>query len=250
MDYRIKHVKTTGSSNDDIRELGMAGEDEGIIVWTDEQTNGKGRSGRTWESKANENLYFSLLLKPTYEIAHTARTTIIMALAVAKGVSKLTGAEVLIKWPNDVVINGKKICGILTELYLRGDETPLLIPGTGVNVNQTIFPDEIKEKATSLLLELGVKYEIEDVLHAILEEFAPLYEEYLKHFDLSFMKADYEAILANMNKRVHVLDPKNPYDGVARGITDTGELIVETDDNKLHEVYAGEVHVRGIYGYV
>ena len=178
-----------------------------------------------------------------------AGLTLVMALAAAMGIREAVGVDTQIKWPNDLVVNGKKIYGILTEMIFKEDGYAVII-GTGINVNTDTFPEEICETATSLKSELGKELEKEMIIASVMKYFEIFYEQYEKTEDFSLLKEAYEALLANKDKSVRVLDPKGAYDGIAKGVNDAGNLIVVREDGNTVEIDSGEVSVRGIYGYV
>lgn len=155
-----------------------------------------------------------------------------------------------IKWPNDVVVSGKKICGILTEMGLKGASVDYVIVGIGINVNAKQFPKEIQETATSLALEAGMDLDRKRIVEAVLEQFSINYKKFLETKDLTMLVDAYNEVLVNRDREVRVLDPKGEYRGVAAGINELGELLVRKEDGTEVAVYAGEVSVRGIYGYV
>ena len=134
--------ETVGSSNEWVRELGEVFFPEGTVGVTDEQTAGKGRLGRTWVSPAGENIYFSLLLRPEFAPEHASAMTLVMGLSVAQGVRDVTGLDVGIKWPNDVVHDHRKVCGILTEMKAEVGKIHYVVIGTGINVHQTAFAEK------------------------------------------------------------------------------------------------------------
>ena len=250
MEWNIIHLEQIDSTNTEARRQAMQGIAEGLVITAEKQTAGKGRRGRSWESPEGENLYFSMLLRPEVPIDKTPMLTLIMALSVAKAVNKFCGLDPLIKWPNDLVLSGKKICGILTEMHMSESQIEDVIVGTGINVNQELFSSELVDKATSLLLESNRKLDKKQLLEVVLVEFATLYETFLEVQDLSFIQEEYNGRLVNRNKEVLVLEPGNEYQAVARGINSKGELLVVKEDGSEEAVYAGEVSVRGIYGYV
>lgn len=243
----IKEV--TDSTNLDIRRAAEDGAAHGTIAVGEQQTAGKGRRGRAWVSPPGENLYFSMLLCPDFAADKAFMVTPVMALAVAQA-ARSAGLEAGIKWPNDVVINGKKVCGILTELFFREDGSFYVVIGTGINVNQQSFPEEIQDRATSFHKEKGEAADREMLLSQVLHFFADYYDRLEQSGNLSGLKKEYESLLVNLNARVEVLDPKGAWKGAAEGIDEKGELLVRHDDGRLEAVYAGEVSVRGIYGYV
>ena len=148
------------------------------------------------------------------------------------------------------MVNEKKVCGILTEMNLDGTSIGSIIVGTGINVKQDSFPEEIKEIATSLKIESGVTCSREELIAYICEKFENHYEQFMETHDLSFMMDSYNARLISAGRSVRVLDPKGEFTGEALGINSLGEFLVKKEDDSIVSVYAGEVSVRGIYGYV
>lgn len=222
----------------------------GTVIVAEKQTAGRGRRGRSWLSKSGENLYFSLLLKPDFAPGLASMLTLVMALAVAEAIDAVYNCNCLIKWPNDIVLHGKKICGILTEMQLEAGRIKHVIVGVGVNVNQTEFAAEGLVYAGSLCGELGVEVDKQKVLRAVLDRFKGLYQAFCQEGSLKSIQKAYEAKLANYGKEVNVLEPKGAYQGIALGINDKGELLVRRTDGTVEEVFAGEVSVRGLWGYV
>ena len=194
------------------------------------------------------SVMMSILLRPKFEPQYAPMLTLVMGMAVAKAVKNL-GFDVSIKWPNDVVVSHKKICGILTEMGVRDGKIDYAVIGVGINVNIKEFPEEMADKATSLYLESGREFDRSQIPGLVMEAFEEYYEKFAATCDLSGLKEEYESILANYNQPVRVL-AKEPYEGVARGITDGGELLVEKTDGTIVAVSAGEVSVRGLYSYV
>lgn len=265
------HKEMTDSTSNDISRLALGGASEGTIVTADMQTAGKGRRGRSWESTAGTSLLFSLLLRPRLEPDTAPQITLLMAMAVTKAVRQLTGLDAYIKWPNDVVINGKKVCGILTEMQLKDGGIDFVVVGTGVNVNQTSIPVELESSATSLLLEQkrllalektvlevcdgkkfgkGMFFDRDALLEHILNGFENYYELFLQKQDFSDLMTEYNEWLVSLEKEVKVLDPKGEFTGISKGINEKGELLVALPDGSVTAIYAGEVSVRGLYGYV
>lgn len=247
----VRYKKQTGSTNEDAKELSGNPNAHGILVVADNQLSGKGRRGRIWADNGDEGIAMSLLLKPEFEPNKASRVTLIMALAVAEVLNQLTEGEVKIKWPNDVIINKKKVCGILTEMGLTDDgKIDYVVIGVGVNVNQKMFPEEIAATATSLFIENGERALRSDIILGIMDYFEYYYDLFVECGDLSPIVSMYEGYLINKNEKVKVLDPKGEYIGTATGINDFGELIVQKDNGQFVRVDSGEVSVRGVYGYV
>ena len=244
----VHFAKETDSTNLWIKRLAKEGAPEGTLALAEFQSAGRGRLGRSWEVPEGTSVMMSILLRPKFEPQYAPTLTLVMGMAVAKAVKKL-GFDVSIKWPNDVVVSHKKICGILTEMGVRDGKIDYAVIGVGINVNIREFPEEMADKATSLYLESGRKFDRSQIPGLVMEAFEEYYEKFAATCDLSGLKEKYESILANYNQPVRVL-AKEPYEGVARGITDGGELLVEKTDGTIVAVSAGEVSVRGLYSYV
>lgn len=247
---QVLFLKETMTTNADAKRLAEEGAPHGTLVVADRQSAGRGRRGRSWESPAGTSVYMTIALKPDFAPAKASMLTLVMALAVAEAVTEVTGLEAGIKWPNDIVVNRKKICGILTELSMEADYIQSVVIGVGINTNQESFPEEIKATATSLYLEKGEKISRAELIAAVMKHFEHYYELFTQKEELSLFREAYEKRLVNRNCKVRVLDPKGDFEGTAEGITDTGELLVRLADKSVVQVYAGEVSVRGYYGYV
>ena len=266
----VSYKKETGSTNIDCKQLAGQGAPHGTLAVAEAQMNGRGRRGRSWQSPAGTSIYMSLLCRPDFPPDKAPMLTLVMGLSVAQAVGRYTGLSAKIKWPNDVVVNGKKICGILTEMEmgLETKEIQYLVIGVGINVGngfdemqesgswekarRRAFPEELQDVATSLFLEAGK--EREKIFRAVLvqyvmEAFEKNYELFLETLDLSLLLEGYNGLLVNRDMAVKVLDPKGEYTGVAKEIDKDGDLLVDTEDGEVKKVYAGEVSVRGLYGY-
>ena len=287
-------LESTGSTNSDVMALADQGSPQGTLVVSSQQTAGKGRRGRTWISPADVNIYMSILLRPTMPPDKVPMTTLVMALAVQQALEKrfppaTYGCRFGIKWPNDIVVlpagkleptsgaakepreqeasvSAGKICGILTEMRVDGTKIRDVVVGIGINVNMTRMPDEIRTSAASLRSALEEvarrgdavpELDRAQITADVWNEFEPLYETFSKAESLLPLKEKYESVLVNTGRRVRVLDPQDPYEGTALGITEGGELIVMRDadpesgaSEQLCHVGNGEISVRGIEGYI
>lgn len=246
----VLYFDTIDSTNTKAQELAEKGYPSGTLVVADKQESGKGRRGRSWVSPSGTGIFMTLMIKPDINPNNASMLTLVAALAVAKAITSVTGEEAMIKWPNDIVVNGKKVCGILTEMNAQFDYINHIVVGIGINVHNESFPEEISQMASSLMIEAGGKrFHRAQIIAETMSYFEQYYDTFLKTQDLSALVREYDELLVNMNKAVRVLDPKEPFDGKAMGITPKGELIVDTwESRKL--VSSGEVSVRGIYGYV
>lgn len=249
---KIYHYDKTGSTNIDAKRLAEEGAPHGTTVVAEQQNQGRGRRGREWESPAGTAVYMSIVLKPDFAPEKASMLTLVMALSVAEAITELTGLEAVIKWPNDIVVNKKKVCGILTEMSAELDYIHYVVIGVGINANNSLseFTEELRKTATSLKIESGKSVSRAAMVERVLFYFEKNYDIFVRKLDLSELQEAYQKHLINLNADVKVLDPKGEYNGIARGINTTGELLVEKEDGTIEAVYAGEVSVRGLYGYV
>ena len=238
------------STNAEAMRLAKDGEKHGTLVTAKKQYAGRGRRGRTWESEDADNIYMSLLLRPKFSAEKAPMLTLVMAYSVAKVLREREDLEVKIKWPNDLVIGKKKICGILTEMKMEERAISSVIIGVGINVNVENFPKELRDKATSLKKEAGREFCCTDLIAKIMESFEENYNRFAETEDVSFMQDEYNEMLVNCGKQVRILEPNNEYEAFALGINEEGELLVEKEDGKIERVFSGEVSVRGMYEYV
>ncbi len=239
----------TDSTNRQAKQLAKDGAPHGTLVIADAQTAGRGRRGRGWISPSGEGIFMSLILRPDMPPAKAARLSLTTALATARAIRRETGLDARIKWPNDIVVTdgrtGRKVCGMLLEMELAGGKLDCVVAGVGINVHQTVFDAEIAGTASSLDLLAGRRFAREDIVRAFLGEF----EAALELDDAAMLEA-YRALSATIGARVQVIALAGTYTGVARGVTESGSLLVEADDDgQVREVLAADVSVRGIMGY-
>ena len=171
-------------------------------------------------------------------------------MAINKAVQEITGLDAKIKWPNDIVVNGKKVTGILTEMSAQPEMINYIVIGIGINVNTEEFPEDIAKTASSLKIESGKTIKRSSIIALFGKYFEQYYAEYIKTQDMSLLIDEYNKELINVDRQIKVLAKENSYTGIAKGINRHGELIVETENKELKNVVAGEVSVRGLYGYV
>lgn len=246
------YLESVDSTNNYVKKIAEEGAPDGTLVVADEQTGGKGRRGRRWMAPKGVNAMFSLLLRPSIRPEHASRLTLLMALAVAEGIRKVSGLEAGIKWPNDVVVNGRKVCGILTEMNTEVDYINYVVIGTGINVNQdpASFPEEIRQTAGSLYGMAGKKISRAELVASVMESLERIYGIFLKTEDLSELYQAYNKICVNLGHEIRVMEPGHEFTGTTDGINKDGELVVRKEDGSIVRVYAGEVSVRGLYGYI
>lgn len=243
--YRI-----TGSTNLLAKQAGEEDAPHGALFVADEQTAGRGRRGRSWQSPPGANIYFTILLRPDFAPDQASMLTLVMAHSVACAIHRLTGLEPSIKWPNDVLLEGKKVCGILTEMSVEREYIHYVVCGVGINVVSQDFPEGIREHAIAVEEVYGQAVSKGALLQYVMEDFERDYDAFVAAGDLTPLLESYNGILVNRDRRVRVLDPKGEWEGIARGINAGGELLVEGIEGGIQNIFAGEVSVRGIYGYV
>jgi len=241
----VVRVDSVSSTNDVARELAVSGAREGLCVIARSQTAGRGRQGRSWSSPPGEGLYLSVILRPQVTVSDSAIITLAAAVAVAETLKLGFQAEADIKWPNDVLVGGRKICGILVETAIEAGHLQYAVMGIGVNIAQRSFPDQIGDSATSLLLETGRLILPDDFVQAML----PRLEDWYTTATLQPARviAKWERLSSSANGcRVRVESPDGPVEGVTRGLKATGALIVELDTGERREIVSGEVKVTAI----
>lgn len=248
----LSYYDITDSTNLRIAELAGNGAPEGALVIADRQSSGRGRRGRTWETPAGVSIAMSFMLRPEIEVENAPSITLVAALAVAQAIKEVAGLNPLIKWPNDIVINGKKICGILTEMSMGTKGIDYVTVGIGINVNTIEFPQEISSIASSLYIENGgQRVSRADLVGAICKAFEEYYEIFKETQDLTRLRDVYNMLLASNGKQVRILDPMGEYEAQSKGIDERGQLVVIKEGTSEEiKVSSGEVSVRGIYGYV
>lgn len=238
------------STNNEVKRQAENGAKQGLLVVAERQTAGKGRRGRTWESPEKSGIWLSYLLKPECEPYRASTLTLVIAMACTEAFSKVTGIECQIKWPNDVVANGRKLTGILTEMSTELTSINYVVVGVGINVNMTEFPEDIRDKATSLCLECGSKVDRSRIIAEFGRSFEKYYGIFIKTYDMSELKFEYLKQLVNIGREVRIIREDDEYIRTAIGINDAGELLVRDRDGVTETIRSGEVSVRGIYGYV
>lgn len=244
----IFSYKTIDSTNIKARRLAEEGVPHGTLVVAGRQINGRGRRGRNWDSM-DSGIWMTLLLRPELNPSKASALTLVMGLSIAKAISKAIGEKVSVKWPNDILLHGKKIAGILTEMNAEMDFIHSLAIGVGINANTDSFPEVLIGKASSLYLETKQPVHRAGLIACCLKQFEDEYEKFLQTEDLSGLCKEFDEYLINRNRMVKVLGRGETLEGLALGINHKGELLVKEKNGNIVEVYAGEVSVRGILGY-
>ena len=233
------------STNDTAKKLALDGCPEYTVVVCNQQKNGKGRLGRKWSSPYGVNIYMSMVLFFDADISKVPQTTLVMGIAAAKTIRDITGLDAKIKWPNDIIIGRKKLCGILTEMSAQSDRIDFIAIGIGINVNHTFFPEEIKSKATSLYLETGERIDRNSFMRCVIKKLDTVLSSFFVSVSLDDEKL-FEGLCATIGRSVTVQRNGEELSGIAEGITGSGELIINSDGKKT-VIGSGEVTVQGIY---
>lgn len=238
------------STNLEAKRMGQQGAVHGSIVMAKEQTAGRGRLGRAWDSPQDGGLYMSLLLRPDITPQAMMPLTLMTALVLRDTLAEFLPDVVGLKWPNDIIYNGRKICGILLEAVLEDLSIRQLVMGVGINVNQERFPDELKEKACSIRQITALNYDPNYLAARLLEHFATYYERFVAaSYSLDPFIADYRAACVTIGRPVMFERGSESEPGVAEGVSREGLLMVRLESGDMVEVGSGEVQVRGLLGY-
>jgi len=248
----IIYLNSVDSTNNYGKKMAENDFTDGTVIIAEEQTSGRGRLGRHWISPKGKGIWMTIMLKPDIKPDQASQITLIAAMAVLKGIKAICDMDTMIKWPNDIVLNGKKICGILTEMSGEIERINYLCVGIGINVNseESDFTDKAIDIATSIKIAKGVKVERKKLIARILDYFESYYSTFLIKGSLKFMMDEYKRSLANIGKEVILIGKDGEILAKAEDVTAEGHLVVRLGDGTLMEVSSGEVSVRGIYGYI
>ena len=253
---KVECFSSIDSTNTKAKQLAELGEAEGMLVTAEKQTAGKGRRGRSWESEPGVGIWMTLLLRPSILPVKVSGLTLLAALALVRAIKDVCRLDAQIKWPNDVILAKKKICGILTEMSSEENFVHYVVVGIGINANMASFSREVEETATSIYLQSGKKINRAELAAAWIQSFCEYYGQFVKRQDLSFVTEEYNSVLANKDKEVRVYygmagqtSLENTDVGIARGIDRDGALLVDMEGQRKR-IVSGEVSVRGLHGYV
>lgn len=241
---RLICCRETGSTNDDAFKLAEEGAEEGTVVVAEAQRRGKGRLGRHWESPAGVNLYCSVILRPPILPARAAQLTFLSVVAAARAIEAVTSLRPSIKWPNDLLLSGKKVAGLLNEMSAETEKINFIVLGIGVNINmdREQFPDDLRHPATSLFLEAGTPVRRLDFVRALLEALDALYGSYLLN-GYGPVREEWLARCNFLGRRIRVSFQNKELQGTAEGIDEEGALLVRSADGRLERVLAGDVTI-------
>ena len=228
----LYYYDETDSTNIRAKLAGETDGAHGALFVANEQNAGRGRRGRAWSTPKGTSIAMTFLLRPDVPIENVSRLTILSALATARALADTAGLQAQIKWPNDVVVGGKKICGILTEMSSEGMDIKYAVVGIGVNVSMLEFPEELADKATSIKMENGTGCDRSRLVASIANHFEELYDQFVKCQDLQFMLDEYNSILVNKDQQVYVIEGYDRTEYTALGLAPNGGLHVKDKDGQ------------------
>jgi BirA family biotin operon repressor/biotin-[acetyl-CoA-carboxylase] ligase len=237
----IHHFFRIDSTNNAALALAAAGEPHGALVLAEEQTAGRGRLGRSWYSEKASGIYLSLILRPQLAVQQAPLLTLAAGLGARDAVIEATGLSVDIRWPNDLLVNGKKFCGILTEMQAEGDRVRHVVVGIGVNVNHTKIPAELEGIATSLQLAGGRPCSRLELVAGLLRAFEGYYNTLLNAGAAALIARFGEVSSYANGKRVRVTEPREEFTGITAGLDSMGCLLVRREDGTVVPVLAGDL---------
>ncbi|GIO30907.1 MULTISPECIES: biotin--[acetyl-CoA-carboxylase] ligase [Paenibacillus] len=242
---KLDVLETSVSTQEEARELAEAGAPEGTLVVAEEQTGGKGRMGRKWFSPKGKGIWMSLVLKPAQPLHYMPQLTLLTGVAVCRAVRRVTGVMAGLKWPNDLLVDGRKICGILLESAAEDEYVRYCIAGIGISANLDAedYPDELKPVATSLKIEAGEAIDRVQLIAAVMEEFEALYDLYRQE-GFAPIALLWEALSVTLGKQVTVYTAAGPVTGHAKKLDHSGALTIVTEDGRELPVFSGDVELR------
>jgi BirA family biotin operon repressor/biotin-[acetyl-CoA-carboxylase] ligase len=238
---RILVFQKTASTNDVVTKQGLDGVGEGVAVFAESQPAGRGRQGRTWQSPLGKGLWFSVLLRPAYGASAAGRVTVAASVAVAEALRAAAGVDARIKWPNDIIIHGKKIAGILTEWQQPTGKQPFAVLGIGIDVNcgPGDLPTDLQPIATSLLLETGASHDRAALAADLLRRLDALYRQSVHQFDAIISR--WADLNSTLGRHLSVRVGTRSVEGFAQALDGDGALLVRRDNGQIERILSGDV---------
>jgi len=239
---KIVHKTSVPTTQRIAHELALDGAEHGTIIIADEQTKGKGRVDKTFYSKKDEGIWMSIILRPTIPPYLAPQLTLLTATVLANVMDNYVHVQPQIKWPNDVLIEGKKVSGILTEMQAEQDRVLYVIVGIGINVNQQIndFPEAIKERVTSLRMETNKQWKLVPIIQKLLQTFEKKYNQFM-HQGFDSVKTAWESYGFRLNERLEIQTGKEHWEGLFLGIAEDGALLAQRQNGEIEKIYSGEI---------
>jgi len=238
---QIHHFFTIGSTNDVAMELGHSGESSGAVVLAEQQTAGRGRVGRPWHSEKSNGIYLSVLLRPSITPVEAPLITLVAGLAARDAVAEQAGVIPDLRWPNDLLLNGKKLGGILTEMHAEPDRVRFIVVGIGLNVNHDAMPMELRSTATSLRIETGRSHSRTELVVRLLHHLDAAYNQFIRQGAQAILERFAQASTYCEGKRVRVATSKETFLAVTAGLEPSGVLRVRRENGVIEPVLAGDV---------
>ncbi|CUS97156.1 BirA family transcriptional regulator, biotin operon repressor / biotin-[acetyl-CoA-carboxylase] ligase [Candidatus Kryptobacter tengchongensis] len=240
---RIFFFKSIKSTMDYAKKIAERDEPEGTVIIADYQSHGRGRFGRIWKSEPGKNILMSIILRPTIPLEKFSILAFLFSVSVAEAIEKNTNLKITTKWPNDLLINNRKFCGILMEASITADKGDFVILGIGINVNQSEFPKEIQDYATSLYLSTGKVYDRAELTKDILRQIEVDYEKLNKDRDFKSVIERWKKRCTMLSQKITVIQSGKTITGKAIDIDETGFLILEDETSKIIKLSSGDVTV-------
>lgn len=239
---RIKLHDVVESTQNVAQRLAEEGEHEGTIVLAEQQMSGRGRLGRAWISPPGKGIWMSMILRPAIDVPYTPQLTLLTAAALCRALRRETSLDIGIKWPNDLLVDGKKISGILLESTAEDERVKYVIAGIGISVNleKSDYTEELLEKAVSLKMAAGRSFDRSQLIAAFLKEFEELYALYMEE-GFQPIRMTWEALSVSIGKRCQLFTPQGTLEGIPRGLAESGALLLEKDDGTVLSVFSAEM---------
>ncbi|MDF2721632.1 MAG: biotin--[acetyl-CoA-carboxylase] ligase [Paenibacillus sp.] len=237
----LKLFDSVDSTQTVAHQLAEQGAAEGTLVIAEQQTAGRGRMGRSWHSPKGKGVWMSIVLRPGIPVHFTPQLTLLVAVALCRTIRKMEPLPVAIKWPNDLLIEGKKISGILLESSAEDERLKYVIAGIGISVNLTAedYPEELLERATSLRIASGKAWDRTKLIQSLLEQFETLYELYHTQ-GFEPIRTAWEALAVTLGKPIVARTPRGEIEGIAESIDELGALVVRLADGSIVKHYSAE----------
>jgi BirA family transcriptional regulator, biotin operon repressor / biotin---[acetyl-CoA-carboxylase] ligase len=243
MGRRITYFEEIGSTNDEAKRLGELGAEEGTLIIAEDQTLGRGRMLRRWQTYPYDSIAMTLLVKPKIAPREAPTITPVLALSVIEALREIYNINALIKWPNDIVLDNKKICGILTEMNTGMEEIKYIAIGMGLNVNVEDLGEELSNIGTSLKICTGITSSREIIISRILNNFEINYENFIK-FGLGFFRNELKKYSSILNKEIIVISGLEMVEGLAEDLDDNGNLKLRLEDGRIKNIIYGDVSIK------
>ncbi|MCD5406832.1 MAG: biotin--[acetyl-CoA-carboxylase] ligase [Desulfotomaculum sp.] len=239
---QVIHYHQENSTNEAAKKLARQGAEQGTVVVAEQQSSGKGRMGRHWHSAAGADVLFSIILYPEISLAEIPQISMLAVVAIAKAVEKVCAVQAGIKWPNDLLVNGQKLCGVLVEMAAEADRVRYVVLGIGINVNSLPlqWPEEIRSKTTSLRAECGQEVSRVKLIQAVLEALELLYDQWHQQGFAPISKL-WRTWCVSQHCPATVKTIQGNYTGWIEGVSDSGALLLRMDDGRVKTFLSGDV---------